>query len=229
MLLPDLSGLQKSLGISFRQPALLRQALVHSSYINENPDDPYGDNEKLEFLGDAVLGFIIAERLYRECPDSSEGEMTRLRAALVNGRTLAGIARRMGIGEALYMGRGEESSGGRNKKPNLAGALEALIAAVYLDRGITATRKFVLRLFSREIKDVLSKSTIHDAKSRLQEIIQSRSQEAPLYRIIGEEGPDHNKTFDVEVIIGGVALGRGTGKSKKQAETAAAQAALEKL
>jgi ribonuclease-3 len=229
MLLPDLSGLQKSLGISFRQPALLRQALVHSSYINENPDDPYGDNEKLEFLGDAVLGFIIAERLYRECPDSSEGEMTRLRAALVNGRTLAGIARRMGIGEALYMGRGEESSGGRNKKPNLAGALEALIAAVYLDRGITATRKFVLRLFSREIKDVLSKSTIRDAKSRLQEIIQSRSQEAPLYRIIGEEGPDHNKTFDVEVIIGGVALGRGTGKSKKQAETAAAQAALEKL
>jgi ribonuclease-3 len=227
--LPDLAKLQQVLGTSFRQPALLKQALVHSSYINENPDESSGDNERLEFLGDAVLGFIIAEKLYRECPESSEGEMTRLRAALVNGGALANIARRMGIGEAMYMGRGEESSGGRNKKPNLAGALEAIIAAIYLDRGITATRKFVLRLFEREIKEVLSKTTIRDAKSRLQEIVQSRSQEVPFYRIIDEEGPDHEKYFTVEVIIGGVALGRGAGKSKKRAETAAALAALEKL
>ena len=227
--MPDLSGLQKKLGITFRDQTLLKQALVHSSYINENPGDSSSDNEKLEFLGDTVLDFIITEKLYRECPGSSEGEMTRLRAALVNGGTLAEIARRAGIGEALYIGRGEESSGGREKKPNLAGALEALIAAVFLDRGMTTTRKFVLRLFEREIKDVLGKTTIRDAKSRLQEIVQSRSQETPLYRIIGEEGPSHEKTFTVEVIIGGVALGRGTGRSKKQAETAAARAALEKL
>ena len=225
----DLSGLQKILGITFRDPALLKQALVHSSYINENPDESSGDNERLEFLGDAVLGFIIAEKLHREGLDYREGEMTRLRAALVNGKALAGIARRVGIGEYLYMGKGEESSGGRDKQPNLAGALEALIAAIYLDRGITATRKFVLRLFERETKDVLDKTTVRDAKSRLQEIIQSRSQELPLYRIIGEEGPDHDKTFTVEVIIGDAILGRGTGKSKKQAETAAARAALEKM
>jgi ribonuclease-3 len=225
----DLSTLQKTLGIDFRNQALLKQALVHSSYINENPTDSSGDNERLEFLGDAVLGFIITEKLYREYPDSSEGEMTRVRAALVNGNALAGIARRMGLGEALYMGKGEESSGGRNKKPNLAGALEALIAAVYLDRGITATRKFVLRLLEEEITDVLSKSAVRDAKSRLQEIVQSRSQGMPLYQIIEEHGPSHEKIFTVEVIIGDVAMGRGTGKSKKQAETAAARAALEKL
>lgn len=225
----DLSGLQKILGITFRDPALLKQALVHSSYTNENPGEFSGDNERLEFLGDAVLGFIITEKLYCECPESSEGEMTRLRAALVNGSALANIARKIGLGKALLMGRGEESSGGRNKKPNLAGALEALIAAIYLDRGITATRKFVLHLFEREIKEVLRKTTIREAKSRLQEIVQSRSQEVPLYRIVDEEGPDHDKNFTVEVVIGGVALGRGTGKSKKQAETAAALAALEKL
>ena len=227
--MPDLSALQKALGITFRKPALLKQALVHSSYLNENPDESSGDNEKLEFLGDAVLDVIITEKLYRECPDSSEGEMTRLRAALVNGSALAGIARKIGLGEVLYMGRGEEASGGRNKKPNLAGALEALVAAIYLDRGITVTRKVILGLFEKEIVNVLAKAAVRDAKSRLQEIVQSSSQAVPFYRIIGEEGPNHDKTFTVEVFVGNKAMGRGTGKSKKQAETEAARAALEKL
>lgn len=227
--MPDLTGLQKILGISFKNPLLLKQALVHSSYINENPREVPGNNEKLEFLGDAVLGFFITEELYQECPDSSEGEMTRLRAALVNGDKLATIARRIQIGESLYMGKGEEASGGRDKKPNLAGALEAVIAAVYLDQGIIKTRKFILSLFKEEIAGVLNTNTVIDYKSRLQELIQSKSQVVPVYRLIAEEGPDHDKTFTVEVTVDNAVLGRGVGKSKKQAEAVAARLAFEQL
>ena len=227
--MPDVAGLQKTLGITFKDVSLLKQALVHSSYINENPREVSGNNEKLEFLGDAVLGFFITEKLFKECPDSSEGEMTRLRAALVNGDALADVARRIQIGDSLYMGRGEESSGGRDKKPNLAGAMEAVIAAVYLDQGVTNARKFILRLLDNEIANVLSENTIRDYKSRLQELTQSRDQVVPVYRLIAEEGPDHDKTFTVEVIVGDSVLGRGAGKSKKQAEAAAARLALEKL
>lgn len=227
--MPDIADLHKTLGIAFKDASLLRQALVHSSYLNENPGEVSGNNERLEFLGDAILGFFITEKLYAECPGSSEGEMTRLRAALVNGDTLANIARKIQIGDYLYMGRGEESSGGRDKKPNLAGAMEAVIAAVYLDQGVAGTRKFIRRLFKNEMVDVLSNNNIKDYKSRLQEVVQSRDQAAPVYRLIAEEGPDHAKTFTVEVIIGNSVQGRGVGKSKKQAEATAARVALEKL
>jgi ribonuclease III len=226
---PDLAGLQKTLGITFKDSSLLKQALVHSSYTNENPVESPDHNEKLEFLGDAVLDLFITEELYRKCPGSSEGEMTRLRAALVNGDELADIARKIQIGENLYMGKGEESSGGRDKKPNLAGALEAVIAAVYLDRGVTRTRKFILKLFREEITNVLSFNITRDYKSRLQELIQSQRQVVPVYRLVAEEGPDHDKTFTVEVRVGKTVLGRGVGKSKKQAEATAARLALEKL
>jgi ribonuclease-3 len=226
---PDLAGLQKTLGITFKDSSLLKQALVHSSYTNENPVESPDHNEKLEFLGDAVLDLFITEELYRKCPGSSEGEMTRLRAALVNGDELADIARKIQIGENLYMGKGEESSGGRDKKPNLAGALEAVIAAVYLDRGGTRTRKFILKLFKEEITNVLSFNITRDYKSRLQELIQSQRQVVPVYRLVAEEGPDHDKTFTVEVRVGKTVLGRGVGKSKKQAEATAARLALEKL
>lgn len=227
--MPDLAGLQKILGIAFKNTSLLKQALVHSSYTNENPEEAPENNEKLEFLGDAVLDLLITEELFKKCPDSSEGEMTRLRAALVNGSKLADIAREVQIGRNLYMGRGEETSGGREKKPNLAGALEAVIAAVYLDQGITKTRKFILKLFKEEMKNVLTSTTVRDYKSRLQEIIQAQRQMVPVYRLIASEGPDHDKTFTVEVKVGKSVMGRGVGKSKKQAETAAAKMALEQL
>jgi ribonuclease-3 len=161
---PDLTGLQKTLEIIFRNLSLLEQALVHSSYINENPDCALGHNEKLEFLGDAVLGFYISEKLYQDYPDASEGEMTRFRAALVSRDTLARVAKGIKLGDFLYLGRGEESSGGRQKKPNLAGALEAVIAAVYLDQGENITRDFIIRILDRELKRVNQQDTVIDYK-----------------------------------------------------------------
>jgi ribonuclease-3 len=227
--MPDIVELQKILGVSFGRTSLLEQALVHSSYINENPASPLGHNERLEFLGDAVLDFIVADRLYQAFPDLSEGQMTKSRAALVQRDTLAHIAREIRLGDFLYMGKGEESSGGRNKTPNLAGALEALIAAVYLDRGIAATAEIVTRLLAGEWEKLTSHQVGIDYKSKLQELAQSRYQSAPVYRLISETGPDHNKVFTVEVIVNKETLGTGKGKSKKNAETEAARLALESL
>jgi ribonuclease-3 len=226
---PDIAGLQETLGLIFNNPSLLEQALVHSSYINENPDCALGHNEKLEFLGDAVLGFYVAEKLYQDYSDASEGEMTRLRAALVSRDTLARVAEGIKLGDFLYLGRGEESSGGRQKKPNLAGAMEAVIAAVYLDQGENVARDFIIRMLDRELKRVGRKDAIIDYKSKLQEITQSRYQTTPGYRLVSEKGPDHDKTFTVEVTVNETALGKGIGKSKKEAETEAARFALEKL
>ena len=225
----DTAKLHKKLGVSFNQPALLEQALVHSSYINENPDYTIGHNERLEFLGDAVLDFIVAGRLYREFPDLTEGRMTRLRAILVRRDTLAKIARNIKLGDFLYMGKGEDSSGGRNKTPNLAGALEAVIAGVYLDLGITAAEDMVFRFLAEEWQTLTAPDTDIDYKSRLQEFTQLKYQSTPVYRLISETGPDHNKSFKVEVIINDITMGKATGKSKKLAETEAAHLALQQL
>lgn len=227
--MPDSNQLQALLGITFNEPSLLEQAVVHSSYINENPAFTLGHNERLEFLGDAILGYIAAEKLYQEFPDLTEGEMTKLRAALVRRDTLARMARGIRLGDFLLMGKGEEASGGRNKTPNLAGALEAVIAAVYLDRGVDIARELVLRLLDKEISKAISHGMSIDYKSRLQEIIQSRYQLAPVYRLVAEAGPDHDKTFTVEVMVGDSILGKGTGKSKKLAEKEAARLALDRL
>ena len=225
----DLQEFQNIISVNFQNMSLLEQALVHSSYINENPGYTLGHNEKLEFLGDAVLGFFVAEKLYKDYPDANEGEMTRLRAALVSRDTLARVAKGIRLGDFLYLGRGEESSGGRRKKANLAGALEAVIAAVYLDRGERVTRDFIMRILDKEMKRINRKDIIVDYKSRLQETIQSRYQAAPGYRLISEKGPDHDKTFMVEVLVNETVLGKGVGKSKKEAETEAARLALETL
>lgn len=227
--MPDIADLQKKLGITFKQPALLEQALVHSSYTNENPAYVAGHNERLEFLGDAVLDFIVADKLYQDLPDLAEGEMTRLRAALVRRDTLARVARSIGLGDFLYMGKGEEASGGRNKTPNLAGVLEALIAAVYLDRGTPTTRKMVSRLLAEEWTEVVRQGMGADYKSKLQELSQSRFQMTPTYHLVAEAGPDHDKRFTVEVKVDDRVLGKGNGKSKKLAETEAARTALERL
>ena len=227
--MPDIAELQKSLGVSFRRPVLLEQALVHSSYINENPAYTIGHNERLEFLGDAVLDFIVADKLYREFSHLSEGEMTKLRAVLVRRDTLAHVARSIGLGDFLYMGKGEVSSGGRNKTPNLAGALEAVIAAAYLDLGINAATKMVTRLLDEEWHKLTSRATDIDYKSKLQELTQSQYQSMPVYRLVSETGPDHSKIFKVEVIVNKKVLGVATGKSKKLAETEAARLALERV
>ena len=225
----DLIALQEILEISFNDPSLLEHALAHSSYINENPGLALTSNERLEFLGDAVLGVIVAEKLYQDYPDFTEGEMTKLRAALICQKTLFRIARDIELGEHLYLGKGEETSGGRHKPANLARVLEALIAAVFLDQGPAATRDFVLKLLDKELRKVISQGITHDYKSQLQYLIQAEQQQPPTYRVIETEGPPHNKIFTVEVSAGDIVLGKGTGKSKKSAETNAAFSALKRL
>jgi ribonuclease III len=227
--MPDITALQKTLGVNLANPGLLEQALVHSSFINENPDNITGHNERLEFLGDAVLDCIVAEKLYLDFPDLDEGEMTKFRAALVRRDTLAGIAREIKLDDYLSMGKGEEASGGRNKAPNLAGALEAVIAAIYLDQGWEATGEIVLRLVGEAWMTATRQGTSPDYKSELQEVMQSRLQHTPFYRLLAETGPDHDKVFSIEVLAGSRVLGCGTGKSKKLAETDAAHAALEQI
>ena len=229
MALADLAILQQTLGVSFNNPSLLEQALVHSSYINENPGFAPTSNERLEFLGDAVLGLVVAEKLYQDFPQFSEGKMTKLRSALVRRDTLARIARAIRLGDYLYLGKGEEASGGRNKLANLAGALEAVIAAIFLDQGWATTGDSVLRLFSKELQKVASQGAGLDHKSQLQELLQARQQPTPAYHVIDAVGPDHDKRFTVEVRVGDTVLGKGSGKSKKMAETEAARSALQQL
>ena len=225
----DISALQKALGVSFNSPSLLEQALVHTSYLNETPGFTQDSNEKLEFLGDAVLGLIIAKKLYRDFPQFSEGEMTRLRAALVRRETLARVARALKLGDYLYLGKGEEASGGRSKSSNLASALEAVIATIFLDQGIAVAGDCISGLFNEELQKAVSRGAVADYKSRLQELIQARQQSTPVYQLVEALGPAHSQTFTIEVRVADTVLGRGSGKSKKMAETEAARSALERL
>jgi ribonuclease-3 len=227
--LTDLIAWQQSLGIAFNNISLLEQALVHSSYVNENPGLAPTSNERLEFLGDAVLGLVVAERLYQDFPQFTEGRMTRLRAALVRRETLARMAQAIGLGDYLYLGKGEEASGGRQKPVNLAGAVEAVIGAIFLDQGLARARDFTLKLLEADLQKAVTQGGSIDYKSELQELIQAREQQTPSYHIIESTGPEHDKRFTVEVKVGDTLLGRGSGKSKKAAESEAARVALEKL
>jgi len=227
--LSEIASLQEVLGVSFNDPYLLEQALVHSSYVNENPGKAWKPNEKLEFLGDAVLGMIIAGKLYRDYPQFNEGQMTRLRAALVRSETLARVARSLNLGDYLYLGRGEEASGGRSKSGNLACTLEAVIAAIFLDQGIKVTEGVILGWFDKEMERAVSRGAVADYKSRLQELAQARQQTVPVYRLVEATGPAHNQTYTVEVTVADDIVCRGSGRSKKRAETEAARQALELL
>ncbi|MBL7126303.1 MAG: ribonuclease III [Dehalococcoidales bacterium] len=225
----DIKSLQESLKIRLKNPSLLEQALIHSSYLNEYPGAVPASNERLEFFGDAVLDFIVAEKLYRDFPDLDEGEMTRTRSVLVRRETLARVARNLKLGNCLYLGKGEEASGGRQKPANLSSVLEAVIAAIFIDRGLAVTRKLVLGWLAGELQEVMGRKRNVDYKSQLQELIQSKYRSSPSYRTIQDTGPDHDKLFTVEVVIRDRVLGRGTGKSKKLAETEAARSALEQF
>ena len=224
-----LDKLQNILGITFNDASLLQQALVHGSYLHENPDFALPSNERLEFLGDSLLGFVIAEKLYTDFPDLAEGGMTKLRAALVRKETLARLAGDLGLGDYLYMGSGEESSGGRGKQSILASTLESLVGAVLLDQGFEPCRSFVLRLFESEMGDAVDERLAEDYKSALQEITQARHRTAPSYRIVKTAGPDHAREFTVEVSVNGAVIGSGSGRSKRQAEREAARAALQNM
>ena len=221
---PELIQLEKELGYSFSDAALLLRALTHVSYDREKSA---GHNEVLEFLGDAVLDLAISDVLIRSFPQKSEGDLSRMRAALVNSAVLAEKAALLNLGFLLRLGKGEERSGGRDKPSILAGAFEALLGAVYRDGGYEAARRLVERYF---VADVREKSLgQQDYKTRLQEISQMLFHSPPSYRLVSESGPDHDKCFVTEIVVGGNVLGEGKGKTKKQSEQEAAKQALEKL
>ncbi len=215
------------LGVEFTDEALLAQALTHASHVHEHPDLPGESNERLEFLGDAVLGFIIADELYKRYPQMAEGEMTTLRAQLVSTRALSAVAQKMDLGDHLKLGQGEEKSGGRIKARNLAGAFEALVAAVWLDAGLEAARTSVVRCLAARIHIVTSGRGETDYKSRLQKVIQARLRVQPHYETVTKLSKTGKPRFATKVIIEGQAMGRGTGVSKRDAEQKAARKALE--
>jgi len=229
VILSDLGALQAILDVNFKDESLLQQALVHRSYLNENSLLHLVSNERLEFLGDAVLGFVVASELYSRFPDFSEGELTKLRSALVRGETLTRIALSLQLGDYLYLGHGEEESGGRSRSRNLSCTLEAVIGAVFLDQGLDIAKGFILKLLGSELDGVVEDKFAADYKSELQQVIQSEHKITPVYRTIEEMGPDHAKIFTVEVLAGDSVLGRGCGRSKRAAETDAARHALQGL
>lgn len=227
--MPDLQGIQERLGVQFVDLSLLQRALTHRSYLNEHPEHALEDNERLEFLGDAVLDFIAGALLYERFPEMDEGRLTRLRAGLVRTETLARFALRFRLGEALMLGRGEDESGGRTRRKNLCGAFEALVGALYLDQGMESARKFAEPLFEPALEEILARSADKDAKSLLQEWSQATMGATPVYRTVASQGPDHAKEFTVAVMIGPTVCGQGIGYSKQAAAQAAAQQALSRI
>ena len=224
-----LSECEVAIGFVFRDKSLLTRALTHRSYLNENPDLPYLDNERLEFLGDAILDFVAAEFLYQRFPEMAEGELTSLRAAVVKGESLAHFAVDAGVPPHLLLSRGEAAAGGRERPPLLAGVFEALVGALYLDQGLDAAREFVLRFVAPAAETVHHQRLDRDPKSMLQELSQGRLQVTPQYRLVETRGPDHAKEFTVQVLLKEAVYGAGTGRSKQAAEQQAAGVALERL
>ena len=218
----------KRLKLPFRNVFLLTRALTHRSYLNENKD-AIEDNERLEFLGDAVLDFIVADWLYNKYPEKPEGDLTRLRAALVHTDQLANFAKQIDLGPALRLGKGEIRAGGRERPNLLCDAFEALVGALYLHGGILAVNDFIFPMLEESVDDILRNHIDEDTKSRLQEWAQGHGFPSPKYVLITEYGPDHSKTFEMEVVLGTDAYGKGLGPSKQIAEKAAAKKALIKL
>ena len=226
----ELKQLQKKISYSFKKPSLLNQAFTHKSYANENQVEECKDNERFEFLGDAVIDLIIGHLLMDDFPQHHEGDLTKLRSAIVNEKRFAELARKLNLGEFLLLSKGEDATGGRNKNSILADTYEALIAAIYLDGGF----KRVFKVVKKHFKDILSaanQGSLHfrDFKSELQEYTQSVFKTTPKYVLVRKSGPDHNKTFEVNITFKNKVWGKGVGKSKKDASQKAAQKALLKL
>ena len=222
-----INELEKAIGYQFRNITLLQNALSHSSYANERWHDSLKSNERLEFLGDSVLGMLVADYLFRTFPDRPEGELTRMRADMVCEKTLAKVANTLGLGRHLLLGKGEEQGGGRSRESILADAVESDIAACYLDGGMDAAVQFIQKFILVNVP--VTKLHNADYKAALQALVQQKKNQVLAYRLVGESGPDHDKQFQVELTLNGEVVGLGTGSSKKRAEQAAAQAAIERL
>ena len=221
----DHKSIEKILGVEFSKPELIRQAFIHRSYINEHSSSGLSHNERLEFLGDAVLELVVTAHLYRNF-DNPEGELTSWRSALVKTESLAAQAQKLELGQYLQMSRGEAKNGGRERVALLANLFEAIIGAIYLDHGYEAAKNFVHEHIIAQLDQILSSRSYIDAKSQFQELAQERENTTPHYRVVSEEGPDHDKIFEVAVFLGAVEKGRGKGNSKQSAQQAAAADAL---
>ena len=222
-----IKDLETAIGYTFRNIQLLQNALTHSSYANERWHNSLLSNERLEFLGDSVLGMLVAEYLYHNFPNRPEGELTRMRADMVCEQTLAAAANRIGLGSHLLLGHGEEQGGGRKRNSILADAMESVIAACFLDGGMEAALKVVQQFILVEVP--VNKLHNADYKTKLQELVQQKKNQTLSYKLVGQSGPDHDKQFDVEVSLNGQVVGSGSGSSKKRAEQMAARSAIEKL
>ena len=222
-----IKDLEESIGYRFRNISLLQNALTHSSYANERWHNSLASNERLEFLGDSILGMLVAEYLYRNFPDRPEGELTRMRADMVCEKTLAAVANRIELGRHLQLGHGEEQSGGRTRDSILADAVESVIAASFLDGGMEAALSFIQKFILVQVP--VTKMHNLDYKTALQELVQQKKNQVLSYALIGESGPDHDKQFLVEVSLNGTVVGKGSGRSKKRAEQDAARCAIETL
>ncbi|HCS76310.1 MAG TPA: ribonuclease III [Syntrophaceae bacterium] len=227
--LQQLTALQGKLSYTFRNMDLLSTALTHRSYVNENPQSGASDNERLEFLGDAVLGLCVSDLLMKKHADFDEGTLSKIRSLMVNEKPLADLAAQLGLGDCLLLGRGEEHSGGRAKESLLANALEAVIAAIYLDSSFSKTKTLIRRLMKPLMNDQALAAQSFDYKTALQELCQKKYKSAPLYTLLAESGPDHDKIFEIEVAAGDSVREIGRGKSKKDAQKQAAQKAWESL
>jgi ribonuclease-3 len=229
MLPIELEELERCLDYHFKDPALLQQAITHKSYLNEVRERFQKDNERFEFLGDAVLDLVISQDLLLNYPDTPEGELSKMKARIVSETALAKVARRLEIGRYLLLGRGEEITQGRTKPSLLANALEAILAAIYLDGGLDSACHVIQKIFKSEFEELLKTEAFTDYKTELQELCQRDYEILPTYTVLTESGPDHQKTFEVQISIKGDVYGRGIGRSKKEAEQEAAREALEKL
>ncbi|OGY23632.1 MAG: ribonuclease III [Candidatus Woykebacteria bacterium RBG_13_40_7b] len=223
----DLAELEKNINIKFKNKDLLRNAFIHRSYLNENSKEKLPSNERLEFLGDSVLSLVTSEYLYQKYEDRSEGDLTSFRASLVNSQALSKVAGKLGLGNHLYLSRGEEGTGGRSRQYLLANTLEALIGALYFDQGIKVAEKFIKKHILVYLNEIISNESYRDFKSRLQELAQEKHGITPTYKVLAEEGPDHAKKFTLGVMLQSKLLASGNGKSKQEAEQRAAQEALE--
>jgi ribonuclease-3 len=224
-----LRNFQQTLAYNFNDINLLDNALIHRSFVNENPSLSCKDNERLEFLGDAVIGLCISDIVIKKFPDYAEGQLSKLRAYVVNEQSLAELARKLAIGDYILLGRGEESSGGRSKASILSNAFEAVTASLYLDCGFERVYTFLEKIFEPLIEEGTKSLVYKDYKTALQEICQNRFKETPKYTVIRESGPDHDKVFEIGLTFAGMITAAGVGKSKKEAEQRAAQKALEAL
>lgn len=225
----NLEDFEKTLGIHFKNQQLLKEALTHRSYLNEFKKEPLVSNERLEFLGDAILSFVVSNWIFKELPAFPEGKLTNLRSNLVKTGALAKIAKKIKIGDYLRLSHGEKESGGQTNESLLANATEALIGAIFLDQGINVIENFIKKQLNFLLKETLSSGRLKDYKSLLQEKIQAVKGQSPIYLTEKEEGPEHNKIFTINVLSNNKILAKGIGKSKQKAEQEAAKAALEKL